>query len=214
MEVSVKINNNPLASDKKRESTKEKILHTSIKLFSQAGYKEVSTRAIAKEVGINSASIYFHFNSKKEILDAIYEYYDKQWNEAQPDIDELLKLAETDPPCDVLMKVFSGWKTPELQEIITRIYTIATRDAMIHPESMTLVRDMVMDRVKHIPRLLLERLIELGRIEPIDVEAFVTILSHISHSATSLNLTPLRMLAEDWHRCCNMLLSVIKPTGK
>jgi len=200
---------------KVNESTKEKILFTAINLFSQFGYKEVSMRDIAKEIGINPASIYYHFESKEEILGAMYEFYDKQWNEAQPDLDMLIKLAETEPPNDVLMKMLFDWKTPELREIMNRIYAIAAREAMImHHGSMELIQAMVIERVKRIPKILLERLVELGRIEPLDIDAFVTILSHVSHSATSLNLTPLKIGAEDWLRSWNMLLSVVKPTGK
>ena len=195
------------------ESTREKILIASIKLFSQHGYSEVSMRNIARAVGIKVPSIYNHFESKQAILDAIYEYYDEQWNKAKPDINELLRMAENEPPDKVLMKMLFDWE-PEIREIMNRIYIIASREAMIHPENMDRVKVLVMDRVKLIPRLLLERLLELGKIEPIDINAFVTILSHLSHSATTLNLTPLRIETEDWICCWKMLLSVVKPTGK
>ncbi|MCL1928244.1 MAG: TetR/AcrR family transcriptional regulator [Treponema sp.] len=196
-----------------KESTKEKIFFSSIRLFSQIGYNEVTIRDIAKDVGIKSGSIYNHFKSKKEILDEIYEYYDEQWNKARPDIDKLLRMAETDPPAEVLMRMLFDWK-PEIKETMNRIYIIATREAMLNSESLKLVQNLVMERNKLVPRLLLERMIELGRIEPIDIIAFVNIFSHVAHSATSLNLTPLKIETEDWYRCWNMLLSIIKPTGK
>ena len=196
------------------ESTKEKILIASIRLFSQHGYNEVTMRSIAKAVGIQVPSIYNHFESKKAILDAIYEYYDEQWNEAKPDIDELLRMAEVEPPDEVLMKMLFDWKSPEIQEMMNRIYNIASREAMNNSENMDQIKVLVMDRVKLVPRILLERLMELDKIEPIDIEAFVTILSHLSHSATALNLTPLKIDADEWSRCWKMLLSVVKPTGK
>ena len=102
------------------ETTKEKILFESIKLFSQKGYKEVSVRDISEAVGIRASSIYNHFDSKKAILDAIYEYYDQQWKAAVPDVNELLRLAETEAADIVLQKMLFDWK-PELQEIINRI---------------------------------------------------------------------------------------------
>ena len=199
--------------DSAAESTKEKILFASIKLFSQIGYSEVSMRDIAKEVGIQVGSIYNHFKSKKEILEAMYKYYDEQWNKSRPDIDMLLRMAETDPPDKVLTKMLFEWK-PEILETMNRIYIIATRDAMIHPESLNLVRDLVMDRVRLVPTLLLERMVELGRIEPIDINAFVNLLSLAAHSATALYLTSLKIETDDWYRCWKMLFSVVKPTGK
>ena len=195
------------------ESTKERILFESIKLFSQKGFKEVSVRDISEAVGIRASSIYNHFESKKAILDAIYEFYDEQWNAAVPDVNELLRLAETEAADIVLQKMLFDWK-PELQEIMNRIYVIATREAMINPESLDIINTLVMERIKPMPRLLLGRLMELGKIEPIDIEAFVNLLAHVAHSATSLNQTPLRIDGETWFRCWNMLISLIKPTGK
>ena len=196
------------------DSTKERILFTSIHLFSQFGFNEVSMRSIAEEVGIKASSIYNHFESKQAILDAIYQFYDAQWNAAAPDIDGLLRKAETDPPDEVIASTLFDWSSPELQLIMNRIYLIATREALIEPHSVDLIKAMVMDRIKQIPRLLLERMMKLGRIEPVDIEAFVTILAHVSHSSTSLNHTSLRIDLETWIRCWVMLMSLIKPTGK
>ena len=201
------------SADKPQETTKEKILFTSIKLFSQRGYKEVSVRDISKAVGIKAASIYNHFRSKSAILDAIYTFYDEQWNAALPDMNELLRKAETEPPDVVLRDMLFDWK-PELREIMNRIYVIATREALINPESLDLINTLVMERVKPRPRILLARMIELGRIEHLDIEAFVHLLAHVSHSTTSLNLTPLQIEGETWFRCWNMLMSLVKPTGK
>ena len=201
------------APGKTPESTKDRILKVSVELFSRDGYKEVSVRDISEAVGIKSSSIYNHFESKKAILDAIFEFYDEQWNAAAPDIDKLLRLAETEPPDVVLKNLLFDWK-PELQEIMNRIYIIATRETMINPESVEQINALVMERVKPRPRLLLERMVELGKIEPVDIEAFVNLLAHVSHSATSLNLTPLRIEGDTWLRCWNMLMSLIKPTGK
>ena len=204
---------NPIDESPGFDSTKDRILLESIKLFSQKGYSEITVRDIAKAVGINPSSIYNHYKSKEEILKAIYVFYDEQWKAAAPDIDELLKLAETEAPHEVLAKMLFDWK-PELQEIINRIYVIATREAMINPENLDKINTLVMERVKPMPRLLLARLIELGKIEPLDIEAFVNLLAHVAHSATSLNLTPLRIDGETWFRCWNMLISLIKPAGK
>jgi AcrR family transcriptional regulator len=48
-------------------STKEKILESAKKLFSNYGYSAVSMSEIAKEVKITKAALYYHFKSKKEI---------------------------------------------------------------------------------------------------------------------------------------------------
>lgn len=55
--------------------TKNKILDVSIDLFSEYGYDGVSIRQIAREVGIRESSIYNHYSSKQDILNAILNYY-------------------------------------------------------------------------------------------------------------------------------------------
>ena len=56
-------------------NNKEKIFQISIELFSKYGFDGVSVRQIAGEVGIKESSIYNHYSSKQEILNAILEYY-------------------------------------------------------------------------------------------------------------------------------------------
>lgn len=55
--------------------TKKKIFNSAIELFVSAGFDNVSLRDIANKVGIRQSTIYNHFKSKQEILDAIYNFY-------------------------------------------------------------------------------------------------------------------------------------------
>ena len=64
--------------EEKVMTTREKILFTSLRLFSQKGYDGVSMREIAAEVGIKGASIYSHFKGKQNILEAIFEEMTKR----------------------------------------------------------------------------------------------------------------------------------------
>jgi len=58
-----------LSSDIRRKQ----ILEATYKLVSQKGFKSVSTRSIAKDVGINEALIYKYFKKKENLLTAIVE---------------------------------------------------------------------------------------------------------------------------------------------
>jgi AcrR family transcriptional regulator len=64
-----------LENNKKDANTKQKILDTAINLFAEKDYKSVSIREIASAVGIKGSSIYNHFVSKEDILDAILKYH-------------------------------------------------------------------------------------------------------------------------------------------
>ena len=52
-------------------NTKLEILDTALELFSVQGFEATSLSQIADAVGIRKASLYSHFESKQEILDAL-----------------------------------------------------------------------------------------------------------------------------------------------
>ena len=54
-----------------RGNTKQEILEASLELFSVQGFEATSISQIAGAVGIRKASLYSHFESKQDILDAI-----------------------------------------------------------------------------------------------------------------------------------------------
>lgn len=63
--------------------TKERILHKSLEMFVEYGYKETNLRDLASELGISKSAIYRHFDSKDAIWDALVEqasnYYDERF---------------------------------------------------------------------------------------------------------------------------------------
>lgn len=60
---------------RKTSNTKQKIFDTAAVLFAERGYHDVSMRDIAKSIGIRTGSIYNHYHSKEEILDALLDRY-------------------------------------------------------------------------------------------------------------------------------------------
>ena len=55
--------------------TKELIFDTFVEMTSALGYENVHIRDIAAQIGINSASIYYHYENKAKILEFAYDYY-------------------------------------------------------------------------------------------------------------------------------------------
>ena len=51
--------------------TRELILQTALRLFSQKGFEAVSVRDIAAELELTAPALYVHFKSKQDILEAI-----------------------------------------------------------------------------------------------------------------------------------------------
>ncbi|KAF1076333.1 CerR family C-terminal domain-containing protein [Halodesulfovibrio sp. MK-HDV] len=55
------------------EETRQSLLGAGLMLFGRDGYKNVTTRALAEEAGVNQAAIPYHFGGKKELYIAVAE---------------------------------------------------------------------------------------------------------------------------------------------
>ena len=106
----------------KQENTKQKILDTALRLFSERGYDTVGVGDIAKEVGIKAPSLYNHYPSKQAIFDAIVETTAKQYEEDTGKIDIHVQRAEEDLP---LLKEVNA---EELHEKVRQIFEYSLHD--------------------------------------------------------------------------------------
>lgn len=55
-----------------RGATKEAILSTSIQLFNQYGFDQVTINQICREIGVTKTAFYYHFKSKDELISEFY----------------------------------------------------------------------------------------------------------------------------------------------
>jgi AcrR family transcriptional regulator len=53
--------------------TRQQILDASLRLFSERGFARTTVRDIARAAGITDAAIYYHFQSKRDLLEALVE---------------------------------------------------------------------------------------------------------------------------------------------
>lgn len=60
---------------KEAEERKNEILDAADELFRQKGFDGTSTNAILEKVGIARGTLYYHFKSKEDIMDALIERY-------------------------------------------------------------------------------------------------------------------------------------------
>ena len=194
-------------------STKEKILNTAIIQFSDIGYDKVSMRDIASEVGIKAASIYNHFPSKRDILKSIYKFYADQHSSVLPNMEEALLRLETEPIYDVLMKLNYYWPS-ELQDRMDRIILIAGQRMCMDSESERFIHENFFGPRLNIWYPLLNRAAELGKIEPIDVETFVRLVTYYAFSAAGLNRTMMKISLNQWNEGLSMLFSLIREKEK
>lgn len=57
--------------------TAERILESTLALFNRFGEPNVSTTAIAAELGISAGNLYYHFQAKDELVNALQERYEQ-----------------------------------------------------------------------------------------------------------------------------------------
>ena len=71
-----------MAEAKPAEIRREEILDAAQELFESKGYEQTSTTDIMKKVGIAKGTLYYHFASKEEILDALLDEMTDQMEKA------------------------------------------------------------------------------------------------------------------------------------
>src|SRR3972149_4092184 len=54
-------------------TTRQRILAAALRLFSRDGFHGTSIRVLARSAGLTEAAIYYHFPSKRAIVEALYE---------------------------------------------------------------------------------------------------------------------------------------------
>jgi AcrR family transcriptional regulator len=182
-----------------------------INLFSEWGYDSVSMRDIAARVGIKAASIYNHFSSKTDLFREIYAFYIHAKDQVFSDLEKLIPLVETEPITDVLMKM-EYYFDPSLHEKMNRIFFIASQRLCRDKENF--IHKNFFEPLDHLLREILNRAIEIGKIEPIDINSFVPLASYYAFSAAELNLTEMKVSMEQWRKGLVMIFSLVKPVKK
>lgn len=94
--------------------TKERILDTAERLFSEQGYTATSLRGIIAAAGVNLAAVHYHFHSKEALLEAVILRRSVPANlERLALLDRFQKEANGNPPS--LEKVIEAFVAPTLR---------------------------------------------------------------------------------------------------
>jgi AcrR family transcriptional regulator len=122
----------PVSSVTTSVTTKERILDTAERLFSQHGFEATSLRAITAAAGANLAAVNYHFHSKESLVDAVIRRRMAPINaERLALLDDCEAAAGPAPPdLDKLLEAFLlpilGARKNELEHfgpIMARMYT-------------------------------------------------------------------------------------------
>jgi AcrR family transcriptional regulator len=156
------------------KGTKEKIFDAAVELFAERGYDGVSVRDIAKAVGIRESSVYKHYGSKDEILDAIFEYL-KSRLYAPPapgmDLETLLGRMSFER---VLELGFASIKGMVSDPYLVRIVRIITIELHHNAKIREFFLNEMFERPVNENELLFRRLMDQGKIRRLDPRALAT----------------------------------------
>ncbi|MDR2471920.1 MAG: TetR/AcrR family transcriptional regulator [Treponema sp.] len=192
--------------------TRQRIIEAAIMLFSERSYATVTTRELADHVGIRPASLYSHFPSKEDILRAAYDWYEENLIRARPDVEALLVEAETLPPREVLLHANFHFD-PAIQELMDRVISIGVMESRMDTSSDTFIQRTLIGRIRECTGRLLERMVELGRIEPLDISGFIVLLTNFAFSAALRNSSRHPVTREEWYQGSALLYELIRPAG-
>lgn len=113
---------------------KEEIIQATLSLASEKGLSNISMSQIAKYIGIKKPSLYNHFKSKDEIIEATYQYLR---NEAKSSLSigeiDYARLIEGKSLKEVLMLTINNYNNINMQENMLKFYKIIYAERTFNP---------------------------------------------------------------------------------
>ena len=83
-----------MATQKKPRRTAERILEVTLELFNRFGEPNVSTTLISAELAISPGNLYYHYPAKDELINALFDRYEKALNELLPAADGVANVED------------------------------------------------------------------------------------------------------------------------
>lgn len=121
---------------------KEEIVLVTLELAAQKGLGNVSMSMIADKIGIRKPSLYKHFASKDEIVEAMYEYLRKQAKEkANIKPIDYSTFFEGSTACEVLQTVVQGYIQMNHQENMLNFYKVIYAERSLEPMAARIVAE-------------------------------------------------------------------------
>lgn len=124
---------------KEAEERKNEIIDAADELFSQKGYDGTSTNDIIEKVGIARGTLYHHFKSKEDIMDALIERYSNRLLGAAQEIAADKSIPVVERLIRVIMAMnLSGGSSKEIMEHIHK-----PQNALMHQKIQKVIFNKV-----------------------------------------------------------------------
>ena len=121
---------------------KEEIVLTTLELAAQKGLASVSMSMIADKIGIKKPSLYKHFQSKDEIVEAMYQFLRQQAKEkANIKPMDYNTFFEGKTALEILQSVVRGYIQMNQQEQMMNFYKVIYSERPINPMAAKIVAE-------------------------------------------------------------------------
>ncbi len=87
-------------------ATRDRIITAAESLFAERGFAETSLRLITTKAGVNLAAVNYHFGSKKELIQAVFERFLSRLMAELADEMRHMKKSEKTPTVEEVLKLF------------------------------------------------------------------------------------------------------------
>ena len=115
-------------------SRKEEIILATLELAAEKGLGSVSMNMIADKIGIKKPSLYNHFASKEEIIEAMYQYLREQAKEkSQVKMPDYGTLFAGKTALEILRQMVGGYIKMNQQEQMLMFYKVIYSERCIQP---------------------------------------------------------------------------------
>lgn len=141
------------------DRTRRRILAAALRLFSRNGFHATSIRGLARSVGLTEAAIYYHFPSKRAIMEALYEQ-----RGFMVALDELEQLPGSVPLEQQL--IANALASARLWDDNTDLLRMVTLEVLRGDRAAATLHQELMERWRRGIRRLLARYQERGEIDP------------------------------------------------
>jgi hypothetical protein len=143
------------------------------------------------------------------LLLTIFDFYYTNYQAMLPDVSELIALVGKIPPRDILTKV-TFFYDQELELLMNKIVTIALEEKNRNAKANDLIIKVFIKAPKEYYVSILNKMMEKGVIEPIDVDVFVDVLINYNYAAAARYHSKHKMPQDEWSLGYKFLHNLIK----
>ena len=188
--------------------TKWEIFKAAVELFAKHGYASVGIRDIAHAAGMKSSNIYNYFKNKDAFLEQMFGLYREKFSASYPALEDILEQIPTTPPRKLLAKLYASFDGEE--DLFSKIALIAMeeRDRDLRAESLML--EVFVNSPRRYLSAILSRMMALEIIEPLDIDAFVSIVTGFNFFVAARAGGNHVMSFSEWKSAHELILTMVR----